>query len=309
MSVSIAWRSAGEGGAIFAFNSHPLDATIDTSNRRTTADPQISAIPQHCGLRLSRARPSALQPATNPVVLSASVVRSLRAAGAHRSTRQRLSACDVGQTDAVGDTGSGAEEPAGSADTDPDPAGWLLLVYRIPSEPTRLRATVWRRLKSLGAVYLQNSAAALPATDGAERALRRLRREILEMNGSAVLLSCSALAGEQDMVALFQAARDDEYDEILDKCGDFHAGLEKEYDADHFTFGELEENEVELVKLKNWYAKVAARDVFGAPNRAATLEALDACEQALERYAAGCMPSRMRAARRLSADGVSPGRR
>jgi Protein ChrB, N-terminal len=222
-----------------------------------------------------------------PVVLSASVVRSLRrAAGAHRSTRQRLSACDVGQTDAVGVTGSGAEEPAGSAHTNPDPAGWLLLVYRIPSDPTRLRATVWRRLKSLGAVYLQNSAAALPATDGAERALRRLRREILEMNGSAVLLSCSALAGEQDMVGLFQAARDDEYDEILDKCRDFHAGLEKEYGANHFTYGELEENEVELVKLKNWYAKVAARDVFGAPKRAAAVEALDACEQALERYAA-----------------------
>ena len=219
-------------------------------------------------------------------MLSASVVRSLcRTAGAHRGTRERLSACDVGQTDAVGDAG-GAEEPAGSARTDPEPAGWLLLVYRIPSEPTRLRATVWRRLKSLGAVYLQNSAAALPATDGAERALRKLRREILEMKGSAVLLTCSALAGEQDMVALFQAARDDEYDEILDKCRDFHAGLEKEYDANHFTFGELEENEVELVKLRNWYAKVAARDVFGAPNLAATLEALDACEQALERYAA-----------------------
>ena len=219
-------------------------------------------------------------------MLSASVVRSLcRTAGAHRGTRERLSACDVGQTDAVGDAG-GAEEPAGSARTDPEPAGWLLLVYRIPSEPTRLRATVWRRLKSLGAVYLQNSAAALPATDGAERALRRLRGEILEMNGSAVLLTCSALAGEQDMVALFQAARDDEYDEILDKCHDFHAGLDKEYRASHFTYGELEENEVELVKLKNWYAKVAARDVFGAPKRAVAVEALDACEQALERYAA-----------------------
>ena len=40
------------------------------------------------------------------------------------------------------------------------------------------------------------------------------------------------------------------------------------------------------MKLKNWYAKVAARDVFGAPKRAVAVEALDACEQALERYAA-----------------------
>ena len=45
------------------------------------------------------------------------------------------------------------------------------------------------------AVYLQNSAAALPASDSAERALRRLRRESLEMDGSAMLVTCSALVG------------------------------------------------------------------------------------------------------------------
>ena len=66
----------------------------------------------------------------------------------------------------------------------------------------------------------------------------------------------------------------------------FTPGWTKNTAANHFTYGELEENEVELVKLKNWYAKVAARDVFGAPKRAAAVKALDACEQALERYAA-----------------------
>jgi hypothetical protein len=59
----------------------------------------------------------------------------------------------------------------------------------------------------LGALYLHNSAAALPASDSAERALRRLRREILEMDGSAALLSCSALVGGRDIVGLFQMAR------------------------------------------------------------------------------------------------------
>ncbi|MDT5263406.1 MAG: hypothetical protein QOI90_32 [Mycobacterium sp.] len=178
-------------------------------------------------------------------------------------------------------------EPAESSGTESTPAdSWLLLVYRIPSDPTRLRAAVWRRLKSLGAVYLQNSAAALPASDSAERALRRLRREIMEMDGSAVLLSCSALVGGQDIVALFQTARDSEYEEILDKCRDYHTGLEKEYTANHFTYGELEENEVELVKLRNWFAKVQARDVYAAPQRDAALQALDACEAALETYAA-----------------------
>ena len=163
---------------------------------------------------------------------------------------------------------------------------WLLLVYRIPSEPTRLRAAVWRRLKSLGAVYVQNSAAVLPADRTSEHALRRLRHEIVEMDGSAVLMSCTALVGGQDVHALFQAARDNEYEEILDKCQDFHAGLEKEYAAEHFTYGELEENEVELVKLRNWFAKVQTRDVFGAPRRTEAADALEACGAALEAYAA-----------------------
>ena len=165
-------------------------------------------------------------------------------------------------------------------------SGWLVLVYRIPSEPTRLRATVWRRLKGLGAVYLQNSVAALPAGTGAERALRKLRREILDMGGTAQLLSSTALAGHGDIFGVFQAARDDEYEEIIDKCQDFHGQLQKEYVAEHFTYAELEENEEDLVKLRNWLAKITERDVFGAPRRAATLEAIASCEQALEEYAA-----------------------
>jgi DNA-binding transcriptional regulator PaaX len=176
--------------------------------------------------------------------------------------------------------------PEAAGDQPARPNGWLLLIYRIPSEPTRLRAAVWRRLKGLGAIYLQNSAAALPAGPVAQRALRKLRREIVEMGGTAVLMSCGVLVGEAEVLAAFQTARDDEYEEIIDKCQDFLAQLEKEYRADHFTYAELEENEEDLVKLRNWLAKITDRDVFGAPKRAATLEALATCEHALEEYAA-----------------------
>ena len=162
----------------------------------------------------------------------------------------------------------------------------MLLIYRIPSEPTRLRSTVWRRLKGLGAIYLQNSAAALPESTSAERALRRLRHEILEMSGSAVLLSCSVLQGEAEIRAAFEAARDDEYEEIVDKCEDFLAGIEKEFTAQHFSFAELEENEVDHTKLVSWLAKVEERDVFGAPGRTAAVAALGKCAEALESYAA-----------------------
>lgn len=164
--------------------------------------------------------------------------------------------------------------------------GWLLLIYRVPPEPTRLRSAVWRRIKSMGAIYLQNSVAALPNTPASERLLRKLRREILDMSGTAILLSAAVLAGESEVRGAFQAARNDEYEEITDKCQDFLRQVRKEYDENHFTYAELEENEVDLVKLRNWFAKVTERDAFGADGRAATEQALEACEESLEAYAA-----------------------
>ncbi|MGH3274080.1 MAG: Chromate resistance protein ChrB [Streptosporangiaceae bacterium] len=182
------------------------------------------------------------------------------------------------------DDGGGGD--GGVADDGGPGSGWLLLIYRVPSEPTRLRATVWRRIKSMGAIYLQNSAAALPASVTAERALRKLRSEILDMSGTAVLLSCAVLAGEPEVRAAFQAARDDEYEEIVDKCGDFLGQVDKEYAARHFTYAELEENEVDLVKLRHWLQRVRSRDVFGAAGLAAAHQAVAACEEKLEAYAA-----------------------
>ena len=165
-------------------------------------------------------------------------------------------------------------------------SGWLLLIYRVPPEPTRLRSTVWRRIKSLGAIYLQNSVATLPASPAAERSLRLLRNEIVEMGGSALLLGSEVLAGSAEIEQSFNAARNDEYEEIVDKCEDFLRGVQKEYDENHFTYAELEENEEDLVKLKNWFAKIVDRDVFQADRRPATERALETCEQSLEAYAA-----------------------
>ena len=96
----------------------------------------------------------------------------------------------------------------------------------------------------------------------------------------------AGLTDEQDIRDAFQAARNDEYEEIVDKCHDFLAGLKKEYVARHFTYAELEENEVDLVKLRNWLARVRERDAFGAQGRQPAEAELGRCEEELERYAA-----------------------
>jgi uncharacterized protein YdbL (DUF1318 family) len=167
-----------------------------------------------------------------------------------------------------------------------DPTRWLVLIYRVPSDPSRLRATVWRRVKRLGAIYLQNSVAALPVTSANERALRTLRSEIEEhLGGTAILLVSTPVAGDSELVAAFNAARNDDYEEVVDRCQDFVAEIDKESAAEHFTYGELEENDEDLAKLKGWNDKIQARDYFGASGLKPALEALARCEDALNAFA------------------------
>ena len=167
-----------------------------------------------------------------------------------------------------------------------EPIRWLLLIYKVPSEPARQRAAVWRRLKSLGAVYLQDGAAVLPESRGAERALRSLRNEIDGFGGTGYLMRCETIAGEGAVIAAYNQARDDEYDEIVDRCRDFEAEIQTETAAEHLTYAELEENDEDLAKLRNWLAKVRARDVLSADGAAAAAEAVERCEAALEGFAA-----------------------
>ena len=41
---------------------------------------------------------------------------------------------------------------------------WLLLAYKVPRDPSAARVYVWRKLKKLGAVALQDAVWVLPST-------------------------------------------------------------------------------------------------------------------------------------------------
>lgn len=162
---------------------------------------------------------------------------------------------------------------------------WFVLVYKLPAEPTRYRASVWRKLRAAGAVYLQNGVATLPADPGTERIMRGIVQEISESGGTTHLLRGGAVGGEAGLVKSFGEARDAEYSEVLDRCGEFHAELEKEREAGKLTFAELEENEEDLAKLEAWFGKIHARDRFGAPLATEAERALSACSEDLEDFA------------------------
>lgn len=167
-----------------------------------------------------------------------------------------------------------------------DGRGWLVLVYKLPSEPSRYRASVWRKLKAAGSVYLQSGVAALPDDPGGERTMRGVVREIWEVEGAAHLFRGASVGGQRELEETFDEARDAEYREVLGRCSDFHAELGKERDADNLTFAELEENEEDLAKLEAWFGKNRARDGFGASLRGEVERELKACREDLESFTA-----------------------
>jgi len=64
---------------------------------------------------------------------------------------------------------------------------WLLLVYKIPREPSAGRVRVWRKLKQLGAIALQDAAWVLPHTSRTREQFQWLSAEITARGGDAIL--------------------------------------------------------------------------------------------------------------------------
>ncbi len=65
--------------------------------------------------------------------------------------------------------------------------GWLLLTYKLPSEPSRPRVYVWRKLKRLGAINIYEAVWVLPENFRTREQLQWLAVEIQEMGGEAVV--------------------------------------------------------------------------------------------------------------------------
>jgi hypothetical protein len=164
---------------------------------------------------------------------------------------------------------------------------WLLLTYKVPPEPAAKRIALWRRLKGMGAVYLQNGVCLLPRTDDHARRLKMLENDVAAMGGEAVILETAALdkAQEDKVVARFRADRDEAYREFIDKCDDFEAEIARETEAEHFTYAELEENDVDLKKLQGWLEKIGRLDFYGGALAAEAAERLRRCEALLDAYA------------------------
>jgi hypothetical protein len=136
---------------------------------------------------------------------------------------------------------------------------WMLLVYKVPNEPTSGRVFVWRKLKRLGAVLLHDAVWVLPAAPRTREQLRWLASEITELDGEATVWESqlAQAADEEKLVARFGEAVEGQYREIL-------AGL-KEKGRD-------------LAALSRKYQQVQALDYFNSDTGRRVRDALAAAD-------------------------------
>ena len=99
------------------------------------------------------------------------------------------------------------------AETTSELGEWVLLVYRLPREPSTPRSAVWRRLRRLGVAQLGDGLVALPADARTREQLDWVAAEVHEAGGTALLwlARLSSRAEERQLVRTMRQARSQEY--------------------------------------------------------------------------------------------------
>lgn len=98
----------------------------------------------------------------------------------------------------------------------------MLLVYRVPREPSTPRIAVWRRLRQLGVAQVGDGVVALPADARTLEQLEWVADQVVEAGGRAgVWMSRpGSLAQERDLAASMAATRAAEYLELTTMIGE-----------------------------------------------------------------------------------------
>lgn len=145
--------------------------------------------------------------------------------------------------------------------------GWLLVTVSTSGTSGSLRVHVWRKLRSLGALYLQSSVCLLPARPVPTREVEQLLDRVHGQGGTARVLAVSIddPAAEQGLRQELNQARDAEYREVLDRVPAFLDEIDLERRKGRASYTEVEESEADLARFHSWLAKIQARDYFGAP--------------------------------------------
>ena len=164
---------------------------------------------------------------------------------------------------------------------------WELVVYRVPTEPASGRVSIWRDLKQMGGLYLQQCVCILPERDDLAPKLAKVTAKIPELGGEVWRFELPSVTAEDEtrLVDNFRALRNKEYAEIVEECETkFVKEIEFEHFRQNYSFEEAEEISQDLDKIKRWFARVGERDWFEADGRREVEAWIERCETLLAEF-------------------------
>ncbi len=158
--------------------------------------------------------------------------------------------------------------------------GWFIIIYKIPAKPSTARVTIWKKVREMGSLALQQSVYILPNLPKLKVALGHFQSQIQQFGGECKVLEVAAFEEEQEKetIAEFNKLRDQEYAEIIDEGGRLLQEIDRESKDDRFNFAEALDIEKRFLKFKEWYEAVTVRDFFGAALKEAAARAVKECK-------------------------------
>lgn len=156
--------------------------------------------------------------------------------------------------------------------TGPPQTTWLLIIHQLPAQPAYLRVKLGRKLQAAGAVPIKNAVHALPLSETALVIFSALAKEVIQGGGEAFVCEAKLLHGlsDVDARALFDAARDADYEELVTEARD-RLSSEQVTPAD-------------VKRLRQRRDEILAIDFFGAHGAQAANSVLEKLERLLTRH-------------------------
>ena len=143
---------------------------------------------------------------------------------------------------------------------------WMLLIHQIPPVPAYLRVKIGRHLHRIGAVAIKNSVYALPLSDETQEDFQWVLREIVKGGGDTSLVEARFIDGlsNEQVIGLFNAAREADYRELAEQAREVGSGLPRRGPPPENRRAELAG---QVARLRQRATELATIDFFGAPGR------------------------------------------